>query len=62
MIYLVLGVQMMGSGRKITWARSPLVFFPRVPFGLDVYDLSHSTASEPLEQTKYDRPGELSPE
>ena len=53
---------MMGSGRKITWARSPLVFSPRVPFGLDAHDLSHSTPSEPLEQAKYDRPGERSPE
>ena len=37
-------------------------FFPRVPFGLDAHDLSHSTPSEPLEQAKYDRPGERSPE
>ena len=53
---------MMESGRKITWARSPLLFFPRVPFGLDARDLSHSTPSKPLEQAKYDRPGERSPE
>ena len=52
---------MMGSGRKITRARSPLVFFffPRVPFGLDAHDLSHSTPSERLEQARYDRPGNV---
>ena len=53
----------MGSGRKITRAWSPIVFFfPRVPCGLDAHDLSHSTPSERLEQAKYDRPGERSPE
>ena len=30
MIWRVSGVQMMGSGRKITWARSPLIFLPLV--------------------------------
>ena len=65
MILLVSGVLMIGSGRKISWAWSPFVFFfffPRVPSGLDAHDLSHSTPSEPLEKAKYDRPGERSPE
>ena len=64
MILLVSGIQMIGSGRKITWAWSPFVFFffPRVPSGLDAHDFSHSTPSERLEKAKYDRPGERSPE
>ena len=37
-------------------------FFTRVPRGLDAHDLSHSTPSERLEQAKYDRPRERSPE
>ena len=37
-------------------------FFTRVPCGLDAHDLSHSTPYERLEQAKYDRPRERSPE
>ena len=42
---------MVGRGQKISWARSPLVFLPRVPrIALAAHDLTRSPPSESLEQ------------
>ena len=52
---------MVGSGQKISWARSPLVFFPRVPrITLAAYDLTRSPPSESLEQANPKRKKKLS--